>query len=326
MGKVIIVVPGICIFGHGPVKIRRAKSQASAGQGGGVLHPQKGYGIHMGIRIITDSASDMIRENIKNFEFIPLTVSFGEVEYQDGINLSHEEFYEKLVESDELPHTSQATPFVFEEAYKRAVANGDDAVVITMSAKLSGTWQSAVVAAEAYEGKVFVVDSENVTVGQHALVEYAIRLRDQGMSAGEIAAKLEEAKKRIRLVALLDTLEYLKKGGRISKAVAFAGGLLSIKPVIAIVDGEVEILGKARGSRQGNNLLGQEIEKAGGIDFSMPHFLGYTGLSDALLQKYIHDSEAIWKGELEELKITSVGGAIGTHAGPGAIAVAFFAR
>lgn len=282
--------------------------------------------IYMGIRIITDSASDMINENIENFEFIPLTVTFGEEEYQDGVNLSHKEFYEKLVESNELPHTSQATPFVFEEAYGRAAADGDEVVVVTMSAKLSGTWQSAVAAAASCEGRVFVVDSENVTVGEHALVEYAIRLRSQGKTAKEIAEELESAKKRIRLVALLDTLEYLKKGGRISKAAAFAGGLLSIKPVVAVEDGEVVILGKARGSKQGNNLLGQEIEKAGGIDFSMPHFLGYTGLSDALLQKYIRDSEAIWKGELEELKITSVGGAIGTHAGPGAIAVAFFAR
>ena len=126
----------------------------------------------MGIRIITDSASDMIAERVENFEFIPLTVTFGEEEYLDGINLSHQEFYEKLIENDELPHTSQATPFVFEEAYKRAVESGDEVLVITMSAKLSGTWQSAVTAAGSYEGKVFVVDSENVTVGEHALIDY----------------------------------------------------------------------------------------------------------------------------------------------------------
>lgn len=278
----------------------------------------------MGIRIITDSASDMVEEKRENFAFLPLTITFGEEEYLDGINLSHREFYEKLVESDELPHTSQATPFAFEEEYKRAVENGDEVIAITISSKLSGTWQSAVCAAQEFEGKVYVVDSENVTLGQHALVEYALRLRDQGKTAEEIVAELERSKKRIRLVALLDTLEYLKKGGRISKTVAFAGGLLSIKPVIAIEDGEVVILGKARGSKQGNNLLCQEIGKTGGIDFAMPHFLGYTGLSDALLQKYIRDSEALWKGRLDKLQITTVGGAIGTHAGPGAIAVAFF--
>lgn len=279
----------------------------------------------MGIKIITDSASDMVEETRGNFTCLPLTITFGEEEYLDGINLSHREFYEKLIESDELPHTSQATPFAFEEEYKKAVENGDQAIVITISSKLSGTWQSAMCAAQEFEGKVFVVDSENVTIGQHVLVEYALRLRDQGKTAEEIVAELERSKKRIRLVALLDTLEYLKKGGRISKTVAFAGGLLSIKPVIAIEDGEVVILGKARGSKQGNNLLCQEIEKTGGIDFAMPHFLGYTGLSDALLQKYIRDSEALWKGRLDKLQITTVGGAIGTHAGPGAIAVAFFA-
>lgn len=279
----------------------------------------------MGIRIITDSASDMVNETRGDFTCLPLTITFGEKEYLDGVNLSHREFYEKLIESDELPHTSQATPFAFEEEYRKAVENGDEVVAVTISSKLSGTWQSAMTAAQEFEGRVRVVDSENVTLGEHALVEYALRLRAQGKTAAEIAAELEKAKKRIRLVALLDTLEYLKKGGRISKTAAFAGGLLSIKPVIAIEDGEVVILGKARGSKQGNNLLCQEIAKTGGIDFTMPHFLGYTGLSDALLQKYIRDSEALWKGRLDKLQISTVGGAIGTHAGPGAIAAAFFA-
>lgn len=144
------------------------------------------------------------------------------------------------------------------------------------------------------------------------------------MEAREIAEELERSKKRIRLVALLDTLEYLKKGGRVSRLTAFAGGLLSIKPVVAVQDGEVVILGKARGSRQGNNLLVEQIRQAGGVDFSMPYFLGYTGLSDELLRKYIRDSEMIWKENTEQLDISTVGGTIGTHAGPGAIAVAFF--
>ena len=125
-------------------------------------------------------------------------------------------------------------------------------------------------------------------------------------------------------MALLDTLEYLKRGGRISKTVALAGGLLSIKPVISLDGGEIKILGKARGSRQGNNLLVQEIHSAGGIDFSRPVLLGYTGLDDALLQKYIRDSAALWEGKLDALPCTVVGSVVGTHAGPGAIAIAFF--
>ncbi len=278
----------------------------------------------MKIRIITDSASDMDASAREGMSILPMAITFGEEEFQDGVNLSHREFYERLVESDELPRTSQLTPYAFEEAFRQAAEAGEQVVAVTMSSKLSGTWESAVTAARGFEGSVYVVDSENVTVGERALVEYALRLRESGMEAREIAEELERSKKRIRLVALLDTLEYLKKGGRVSRLTAFAGGLLSIKPVVAVQDGEVVILGKARGSRQGNNLLVEQIRQAGGVDFSMPYFLGYTGLSDELLRKYIRDSEMIWKENTEQLDISTVGGTIGTHAGPGAIAVAFF--
>ena len=122
----------------------------------------------------------------------------------------------------------------------------------------------------------------------------------------------------------MDTLDYLKMGGRISKTVAFAGTILNIKPVLSVIHGEIKMLGKARGSRQGNNLLVQEIEKAGGVDFSMPVLLGYTGLSDALLVKYIEDSKHIWEAGLNNVRYTTIGSVIGTHAGPGAVAVAFF--
>ena len=142
----------------------------------------------------------------------------------------------------------------------------------------------------------------------------------------QIAEKLEEEKQKIVIVALVDTLEYLKRGGRISKTVAFAGALLNIKPVLSVIDGEVSILGKARGSKMGNNLLVQEIEKAGGVDFSKPVLLGYTGLSDALLVKYIEDSRHIWSQGLETVRYTTIGSVIGTHAGPGAVAVAFFKK
>ena len=156
------------------------------------------------------------------------------------------------------------------------------------------------------------------------LAELALRLRDQGLSAAEIARQLEEQKQNVHIVALLDTLEYLKRGGRISTTVAFAGGLLSIKPVVAVKDGEIQMLGKARGSKQGNNLLVHQIEKAGGVDFDKPLLLGYSGLSDVLLTKYIEDSRALWENGTECLPITSIGSVVGTHAGPGAIAVAFF--
>lgn len=277
------------------------------------------------IKIITDSASDIVNNTREDLEILPMTISFGEKEFQDGVNLTHRMFYEKLIESDVLPVTSQITPFAFEKAYKAAKEQGDQVIVITLSSKLSGTWQSANVAADGYEDMVRVVDSANAAIGERTLVEYALQLKDAGVDYEEIVERLEQDKKRIRLIALLDTLEYLKKGGRISATVAFAGGLLSIKPVIAIQDGEVVMLGKARGSKQGNNLLMEQIKAAGGIDFEKPYVLGYTGLGDELLQKYISDHEAVWKNNVDSLPTGSVGGAIGTHVGPGAIGVAFFA-
>ena len=168
--------------------------------------------------------------------------------------------------------------------------------------------------------------SGSVTIGAGILAEYALNCADSGMSAREIAAALEEKKKDICLIAMLDTLEYLKRGGRISAAVAFAGGLLNIKPVVNIEDGVIHILGKARGSRQANNLLVQEIGKAGGIDFSQPILLGYTGLTDVLLKKYIADSTPLWEKGVDSLRCTVIGSVIGTHAGPGAVAAAFFRK
>lgn len=276
------------------------------------------------IQIITDSASDIVDKRREDLTVLPVNIAFGEEEFQDGINLTHRMFYEKLIECDVLPVTSQVPPFTFEEAFRKAVEAGGQVIAITLSSKLSGTWQSACMAAEEFGGKVRVVDSENASIGQHALVEYALRLKSAGLSFEEIVERLEADKGRIRLIALLDTLEYLKKGGRISKAAAMAGSLLSIKPVIAIQGGEVAILGKARGSKQGNNLLAEQVARTGGIDFGKPFFLGYTGLDDSMLRKYIADHEALWKSSVDALETSSVGGTIGTHVGPGAIGVAFF--
>ena len=282
----------------------------------------------MAIQFIIDSASDILPCEARELGLVhlPLTVLFGEDSYRDAVDLTHEGFYEKLVESDVLPTTSQISPGAFAAVYEKVAAAGDEAVVITLSSKLSGTHQSAVIAAEGYEDRIFVVDSENVCVGERILVQLGLVLRDRGLSALGIAARLEEEKKNIRLLALLDTLEYLKKGGRISAATAFAGGLLSIKPVIAVEDGQVAMKGKARGSKQGNNLLRQLVEECGGIDFAKPFALAYSGLSDKLLQKYIDDSGELWQGMAEFLPITTVGCTIGTHAGPGAVAVAFFTK
>lgn len=280
----------------------------------------------MSVRIIIDSTADLA-ENIRSrFTVLPLTLRFGDEEYQDGVTITSHEFYEKLVESDVMPSTSQATPYQFAEAFREAVEAGDDVVAITVSSKLSGTWQSAMMAAGDFPGRVFVVDSRSVAIGSGILAEFALELVDQGLGAQEIAQRLTLERERVHVLAMVNTLEYLKRGGRISKSVAFAGELLSIKPVIAIRDGEVAIIGKARGSRAANNLLVKEIENAGGVDFFKPVMLGYTGMSDAMLQKYIRDSASLWEEHLDELRTTIVGSVIGTHAGPGAVAVAFFRR
>lgn len=279
----------------------------------------------MKTRIIVDSTADLMPEYKQRVQTVPLTVCFGTEEYLDGITIDHKTFYEKLIESDVLPTTSQATPNAFAEEFEKVKAAGDSAVVITLSSKFSGTYQSAVIAAEDYE-HIYVVDSGTAAMGSGILTELAFRLLDEGKSAQEIAVALEEEKKKIIIVALVDTLEYLKKGGRISKAVAFAGGVLNIKPVLSVINGEITMLGKARGSKMGNNLLVQEIDKAGGIDFTKPVLLGYSGISDSLLLKYIEDSRHLWENNLEQVRYTTVGSVIGTHAGPGAVVVAFFKK
>lgn len=280
----------------------------------------------MSVRIVIDSASDITlqRADELHLDFMPLKTIFGEEEYLDGITITHKQFYEKLIECGTIPTTSQIPPYEFEKKFKEIREAGDTAVVITLSSLLSGTYQSAVLASDGFEDCIFTVDSLNVSLGLQSLVLYAVRLRDQGMSAKEIAAELERVKNKIVVLAVIDTLEYLKQGGRISKTAAWAGTMLAIKPVISVIKGEVVILGKARGSKNGNNMLMQNVKESGGIDFSMPYCLGYTGLDDTLLQKYIRDSAVLWEGKTDNLPITTIGSTIGTHAGPGAIGVSFF--
>ena len=279
----------------------------------------------MKTRIIVDSTADLFSELKSRVGVVPLTVHFGEAEYLDGVTIDHKTFYEKLVESDVLPTTSQATPDSFIKEFQKIKEDGDSAVVITISSKLSGTYQSAVIAAEDFDN-IYIVDSGSAAIGSVILAERALKLADDGMNAREIAEKLNEEKEKIVIIALFDTLEYLKKGGRISKTAAFAGSVLNIKPVLSVIDGEITVLGKARGSKMGNNLLVQEIEKVGGVDFEKPVLLGFTGLSDALLLKYIEDSKYLWEKGLKDIRYTAIGSVIGTHAGPGAIAAAFFKK
>ena len=276
----------------------------------------------MNVELIVDSTVDVPEHIRSRLTVVPLTIHFGQEEYLDGVTMDKHRFYERLVESDVLPTTSQASPAAFDREFRRVRRSGGSAVVLTISAQLSGTYQSACIAAAEYDN-IYVVDSGTAAIGAGILAEYALACLDRGMDAAGLARALEQKRQDVCVLALVDTLEYLKRGGRISKTTALAGGLLNIKPVLTMENGEILLVGKARGSRQGNNFLIQQIQKDG-IDFSRPFFLGYTGLSDALLQKYIEDSRHIWEGSLQEVRYTTVGSVIGTHAGPGAVVVAFF--
>ena len=279
----------------------------------------------MKIRIVIDSTTDISEEMKERVSIVPLTVNFDGEEYVDGVDITKSQFYEKLIESDTLPTTSQPSPAAFESVYEEAKRNGETVIVITLSSELSGTYRSARIASEYYDN-VYVVDGRSATIGTAILVELALELVDKGESAENIVNILNEEKNNICVVAMLNTLEYLRLGGRISRICCIAGEILSVKPVIGIKDGAIKILGKARGSKQGNNLLIKQIEEAGGVDFNKPLLLGYTGLSNHILLKYIDDSAHIWRGNVDELHTTMVGSVIGTHTGPGGVAVAFFKK
>ena len=282
----------------------------------------------MSVRIITDSASDISQSEARELgmDVLPLKTIFGEEEFLDGVTIDHATFYNKLIESDVLPTTSQLSPFDYEQAFRAAVERGEEVVCIVVSSKLSGCFQSANIAAEEFDGKIQVVDSRSVAIGERIMVQIALRARDEGKSAVEIAATLNEAAEKLRIIALVDTLEYLKRGGRVSSAAAFAGTLLGIKPVIAVEAGEVAILGTARGSINGSNMLMQLVEKNVGINVNLPFALAYSGLDGSMLRKYIADSASLYEGKTDTLPVHTIGSTIGTHVGPGAIAVAFFSN
>ena len=279
----------------------------------------------MAVKFIIDSASDVLPSECKKLPVvhIPLTVRFGEKEFADAVDLSHKKFYKMLTSGkEEHPTTSQVTPAAWEEAMEEVVNNGDTAVVITLSSKLSGTYQSACIAAEEFEGKVFVVDSMTATIGERLLLQYGIRLANEGLDAASIAQRLDEIKDKVRIYARLDTLEYLKKGGRISAATAVVGTMLNIKPIISVQNGIVENVGKARGPKAADKQLRDLIAKSGGIDFSKPMCAAYSGLEDDNLKTFLAESTEMLCGT--EAPIATVGCVIGAHVGPGAVALAYF--
>lgn len=279
----------------------------------------------MSVRFITDSTTDLAPEMMDRVTVLPISVRFGDQEYLDKQDITSQQFYELLVSSDTMPTTSQVPPAAFAHAFQEAVDAGDTVVCVTISSNLSGTCQSAAIAASQFPEKVFVVDSQTVIMGAGILLQYGLSLADQGLSAQQIAQALEEKRSQVKIVAVADTLEYLKKGGRISATVAFAGGLLNIKPILAVDDGVVGLVNKARGGKQINTMMAKAIQNFGGIDCRYPIMFGYSGLDDHLLETFMAENQQLWADYTGPLVKVVVGAAVGTHVGPGAAAIAFFA-
>lgn len=284
----------------------------------------------MKVKIITDSTSEISQKQAASLDIsiVPIKSIFGDREYREGIDMMPEAFYQKLEMSDELPTTSQPSPGDFEKVFRQSLAEGDQIVAITISSKLSGTWQSAAIAKEAIgvsdgADNIYLVDSESATVGLNILMQRAIEMRDAGKTAKEIAQAIEVLKKEIQIFAVVDTLEYLHKGGRLSAAAKTAGTLLKVKPIITVTDGEIKVVAKSRGLKKAYDEIYNLIAAAGGIDFDQPFALGYTGKKDRF-----NDFAEMSKTHLEghDYEVVSIGCAIGTHVGPGAVAIAFFVK
>lgn len=276
------------------------------------------------VRIITDSAADLEPQEYEKLGVtcIPLRVAFGEREYQENVNLNKGDFYELLLGSGEFPKTSQASPAVLEELIDGARAAGDELVYITLSSALSGTYQTALMVREdsEYEG-VHIFDSRNATGGQRMLVEYACRLRDAGRDAAGIVAGLESIRDRIELYAVVNTLEYLHKGGRISHAVYTLGSLAQIKPIIAVdLDGRVALPGKVMGMRKGMDFLGKRLG-ARKPDSEHPLYVMYT--NNRTVGEQLAQRLAAGGWQIPDERIIQVGAAIGAHVGPDACGIVY---
>ena len=282
----------------------------------------------MSIKLVVDSASDFTYEEAKSLGmyFCPLSVTFGDKEYKDSIDIDNQKFYELLEASSELPKTSQVGPFTFQETFEEIVENGDTAIAITISSKLSGTYSSARLAAQAFPGKVFLVDSMSATIGEKILVLYALELTKTIDNPEEIVKKLEEKREKIEICYLLDTLEYLHKGGRLSAAQAIAGSILSLKPLCTLSNGEVEVIGNARGIKKGMEKMADVIRLADDYDVDMPSMLVYSGNDPKGLDKFKQAYPDIFGKDIEGIPVSVMGSTIGTHVGPGTIGLAFFKK
>lgn len=278
----------------------------------------------MAIRIITDSAADYSAQEIarRGITCIPMGISFGEEQFLDGVDLTKEQFYEKLLENKNFPKTSQPSPTTFINCFEEAKAAGDEVIVILIASVLSGTIQSALLAKDMVEyDAIHVVDSQNATLGMRFLVDRAVILRDQGCSAKKIVEELDALKPRIRLYAGLDTLEYLQKGGRLSKGQAILGGLVNLKPVITVTEqGEVSLCGKQIGMRHAFKQIADILEEdAPDVDFPVYFIYAYDKKNCVNFIQYLKKRGM----DFGTPKLRGIGPTIGSHIGTGAFGIVY---
>lgn len=279
----------------------------------------------MAVKLIIDAGCDLSQAQAQDLGVIlvPMTVHFGDEEYRSGIDLTHEEFYNKLAKSKELPTTSQPTPYHFEQVFQQVKDSGNEAVVLCVSSSLSGTFQSATIAAADFFDCIYVVDTRAVSIAQKILLDYAISLKKHGACAKEIAAELEKKKADVCAYGAVDTLEYLMKGGRLSKAAGAVGSVLGIRPILYLSNGELAVAGKARGPKAAITMTHNLIAEVG-IDYSMPVGIGYTGNDASVIDPYLNAPNSVWSGY--DVPVYNVGSTVGTHTGPGLFIVAFFKK
>ena len=276
------------------------------------------------IQIITDSAADFEPAELErmNITCIPLTVMFGDTEYQENVNLGKDQFYELLAGTKDFPKTAQPSPQVLMDLFENAA---DGALYITISSALSGTYQTAVTAKNTVGGEnCAVIDSRNATGGQRLLVEHAVKLRDEGKSLAEIVSAVEALRERIVLYACIDTLEYLYKGGRISHTVYTLGSLAQIKPIITVnEEGGVAVPAKAMGMRKGMDALCKYLTSQTPSG-EFPLYVMYTSrrsVAETLAQKIRAQGY-----EVPDARIIQVGAAIGSHIGPDACGLVYIGQ
>ena len=279
----------------------------------------------MGIRIITDSTSDIPfdQQSKLGIEIVPLSVRFGSKEYVDGVTLTKPQFYQLLKECDQLPTTAQVNPDHFAEVFQKDLDAGDEIVGIFISSKLSGTLQSAEIAKKMLNtDRIHLIDSRNVTFGLALLVYEAAKMRDEGRSAVEICQEVENLIARLKFYIILDTLKYLKMGGRLSSSSAFLGTVLHIKPIVSVIDGEVVVVDKKKGQKAAVEYIMQKTAKEK-PDLNYKIVFGDSHAPDfsALMQQALNEQALVTDSESVEM-----GAVVGTHGGPGCAGLAYIAQ